>query len=397
MLIQTVGSGLGFYNMAVYINRLSAELAVPVSDISFAVSLFFVIGGVAGLYVAALLARFNARTIMIAGALLAGTALGLVGWATKVWQVYVLFSLFGVGNAGISLVVATMLVTQWFPGAERSMALALTSTGLSLGGVVLTPLSAYWLNTIGVSDTMPLLGLLLVFLVVPLCFLVRQPPGNAVSPSARTMDNNAALLTSAVNSRFFVFMALAYVLTMAAQVGGIAHLYSRVEQITDYQTAAFAVQVLSICSISGRFFGGWLVSRIPIRLFALGNLCLQVLGLICISLAPNGAFAVLAAGLFGLSVGNLLMTQPLWLAEIYPPQIYARVFARANAISVIGVAMGPYGMGLIFDAFGGTTYTQAYLGGVMLSVVALAIMFFTSSPSRIKTFRDVTAEKTEAR
>lgn len=259
MLIQTVGSGLGFYNMAVYINRLSAELALPVSDISFAVSLFFVVGGVAGLYVAALLASFNVRTIMIAGALLAGTALGLVGWATQVWQVYGLFSLFGVGNAGISLVVATTLITEWFPGVERSMALALTSTGLSLGGVVLTPISAYWLNTIGVSETMPLLGLLLVFLVVPLCFLVRQPPGNAVSPSARTMDNNAALLTSAVNSRFFVFMALAYVLTMAAQVGGIAHLYSRVEQITDYQTAAFAVQVLSICSISGRFFGGWLV------------------------------------------------------------------------------------------------------------------------------------------
>ena len=397
MLIQTVGSGLGFYNMAVYINRLSAELALPVSDISFAVSLFFVVGGVAGLYVAALLASFNVRTIMIAGALLAGTALGLVGWATQVWQVYGLFSLFGVGNAGISLVVATTLITEWFPGVERSMALALTSTGLSLGGVVLTPISAYWLNTIGVSETMPLLGLLLVFLVVPLCFLVRQPPGNAVSPSARTMDNNAALLTSAVNSRFFVFMALAYVLTMAAQVGGIAHLYSRVEQITDYQTAAFAVQVLSICSISGRFFGGWLVSRIPIRLFALGNLCLQVLGLTCIALASNGAFAVLAAGLFGLSVGNLLMTQPLWLAEIYPPQIYARVFARANAISVTGVAMGPYGMGLIFDAFGGTTYTQPYLVGVTLSAAALAIVFFTSSPSRIKTFRDVTAEKTEAR
>ena len=97
MLIQTVGSGLGFYNMAVYINRLSAELVVPVSDISFAVSLFFVVGGVAGLYVAALLARFNVRTIMIASALLAGTALGLVGWATQVWQVYGLFSLFGVG------------------------------------------------------------------------------------------------------------------------------------------------------------------------------------------------------------------------------------------------------------------------------------------------------------
>ena len=99
MLIQTVGSGLGFYNMAVYINRLSAELAVPVSDISFAVSLFFVVGGVAGLYVAALLARFNVRTIMIAGALLAGTALGPVRWANQVRPAPGLLSLSDGGHA----------------------------------------------------------------------------------------------------------------------------------------------------------------------------------------------------------------------------------------------------------------------------------------------------------
>ena len=392
LLIQTVSSGLGFYNMSVYINRLSAELAVPVSDVSFAVSLFFVVGGVAGLYIAALLTRFKVRTIMIAGTLLAGLALGLVGMATEVWHVYGLFTLFGMGNAGISLVVATTLITQWFPGPERSMALAVASTGLSLGGVVLTPLSAYWLNTIGVADTMPMLGLLLVLLVVPLCFLVRQPPGSDITTSAQTMDNNAALLASAVSSRFFALMALAYVLTMAAQVGGIAHLYNRVEQITDYQTAAYAVQALSICSIGGRFFGGWLVSRIPIRWFALGNLCLQALGLTCIALAPSGSFAVLAAGLFGLSIGNLLMTQPLWLAEIYPSQIYARVFARANAISVVGVAAGPYGMGLIFDAFDGKTYTQAYLAGVTLSVTALAIVIAASRPSRMRTYRDLTPD-----
>ena len=392
LMIQTVSSGLGFYNMSVYINRLSAELAVPVSDVSFAVSLFFVAGGVAGLYIAALLTRFKVRTIMIAGTLLAGLTLGLVGMATEVWHVYSLFALFGIGNAGISLVVATTLITQWFPGPERSIALAVTSTGLSLGGVVLTPLSAYWLNTIGVADTMPMLGLLLVLLVVPLCFLVRQPPGSDIITSAQTMDNNAELLASAVSSRFFALMALAYVLTMAAQVGGIAHLYNRMEQITDYQTAAYAVQALSICSIGGRFFGGWLVSRIPIRWFALGNLCLQALGLTCIALAPSGSFAVLAAGLFGLSVGNLLMTQPLWLAEIYPSQIYARVFARANAISVVGVAIGPYSMGLIFDASGGTTYTQAYLAGVTLSVTALAIVIAASRPSCMRTYRDLTPD-----
>ena len=393
LLVQTVSSGLGFYNMSVYINRLSAELGAPVAQISFAVSLFFVVGGIAGLYVASLLSRYHVRTIMIFGALISGLALGSVGQATQVWQVYLLFTLFGIGNAGVSIVVATTLITQWFPGPQRSIALAVASTGLSLGGVVITPVSAWLLSTQGVSQTMPWLGLVLILILVPLSLLIKQAPGALIKPSAEASLNNAALLSSAVNSRFYVLMAVAYVLIMAAQVGGIAHLYSRVALIADFETAAYAVQALSICSISGRFIGGWLVSRIPIRRFALGNVCLQALGLTCIAMAPNGVMAVLAAGLFGLSVGNLLMTQPLWLAEIYPAQIYAKVFARANAISVLGLAFGPFGMGMIFDATSGTTYSYSYLAGLTVSLIALVIVISASTGSSPAAYRDVTPEE----
>ena len=61
LLMQTVSSGLGFYNMSVYINRLTVELVVSLADISFAVSLFFVVGGIAGLYVADLLRVWSVR------------------------------------------------------------------------------------------------------------------------------------------------------------------------------------------------------------------------------------------------------------------------------------------------------------------------------------------------
>ena len=72
--------------------------------------------------------------MVIAGALVSGAAVGLVGVASELWQVYALFTLFGIGNAGISIVISTTLITRWFPGPERSMALAIASTGLSLGG-----------------------------------------------------------------------------------------------------------------------------------------------------------------------------------------------------------------------------------------------------------------------
>ncbi len=381
LLMQTVSSGLGFYNMSVYINRLSAQLAVSSADTSFAVSLFFVVGGVAGLYVADLLRVWSVRKVVIAGALVSGVAVALVGFADQLWQVYALFTLFGIGNAGISIVISTTLITRWFPGPERSMALAVGSTGLSLGGFLITPLTAYVMNGWGFDLTMHWLGVFLVLSVVPIALFLRFP-SNEESSAHNAVDTGqlsaqlAASLAAALRSRFYILLAVAYVLIMGSQVGSIAHLYSRVELLGDFTMAALAVQALSIASITGRFIGGWLVSWMPIRRFALGNLLLQSVGLLLIAFAPNSVMGVVAAGIFGLSVGNLLMTQPLWLAEKYSVDIYPQVFARANAISVLGVAAGPFCMGWIFDYAG--SYTFAFICALATSLVAFVVVWMAS-------------------
>ena len=381
LLMQTVSSGLGFYNMSVYINRLSAQLAVSSADTSFAVSLFFVVGGVAGLYVADLLRVWSVRKVVIAGALVSGVAVALVGFADQLWQVYALFTVFGIGNAGISIVISTTLITRWFPGPERSMALAVGSTGLSLGGFLITPLTAYVMNGWGFDLTMHWLGVFLVLSVVPIALFLRFP-SNEESSAHNAADTGqlsaqlAVSLAAALRSRFYILLAVAYVLIMGSQVGSIAHLYSRVELLGDFTMAALAVQALSIASITGRFIGGWLVSWMPIRRFALGNLLLQSVGLLLIAFAPNSVMGVVAAGIFGLSVGNLLMTQPLWLAEKYSVDIYPQVFARANAISVLGVAAGPFCMGWIFDYAG--SYTFAFICALATSLVAFVVVWMAS-------------------
>ena len=381
LLMQTVSSGLGFYNMSVYINRLSAQLALSSADTSFAVSLFFVVGGVAGLYVADLLRVWSVRKVVIAGALVSGVAVALVGFADQLWQVYALFTVFGIGNAGISIVISTTLITRWFPGPERSMALAVGSTGLSLGGFLITPLTAYVMNGWGFDLTMHWLGVFLVLSVVPIALFLRFPSNeesstNNAADTGQLSAQLAASLAAALRSRVYILLAVAYVLIMGSQVGSIAHLYSRVELLGDFTMAALAVQALSIASITGRFIGGWLVSWMPIRRFALGNLLLQSVGLLLIAFAPNSVMGVVAAGIFGLSVGNLLMTQPLWLAEKYSVDIYPQVFARANAISVLGVAAGPFCMGWIFDYAG--SYTFAFICALATSLVAFVVVWMAS-------------------
>ncbi|MEC9134193.1 MAG: MFS transporter, partial [Pseudomonadota bacterium] len=313
--------------------------------------------------------------------LVSGVAVALVGFADQLWQVYALFTLFGIGNAGISIVISTTLITRWFPGPERSMALAVGSTGLSLGGFLITPLTAYVMNGWGFDLTMHWLGVFLVLSVVPIALFLRFP-SNEESSAHNAADTGqlsaqlAASLAAALRSRFYILLAVAYVLIMGSQVGSIAHLYSRVELLGDFTMAALAVQALSIASITGRFIGGWLVSWMPIRRFALGNLLLQSVGLLLIAFAPNSVMGVVAAGIFGLSVGNLLMTQPLWLAEKYSVDIYPQVFARANAISVLGVAAGPFCMGWIFDYAG--SYTFAFICALATSLVAFVVVWMAS-------------------
>ena len=368
--MQTVSSGLGFYNMSVYMAEFAKTLQLPLAQVSFAVTLFFIVGGVAGMQVARLMERVHVRWIVVWAALLAGASLSSVALADSLWQIYLLFVLFGIGYTGTSLVVATTLVTQWFPGSNRSVALSVASTGLSFGGVVVTPATAYLFNSFGAPATIPWLGLAYVVLIVPLGLWVVRPAPVTPAAAVRTSGSNWTY-AKAIRTRFFIMLSLGYVFAQGSQVGGISHLYNRVTELADFAAAATAVQVLTICSILGRFAGGWVVMYVPIRPFALLNLALQMAGLGVIAVADSAQAAMLGAGMFGVSIGNVLMLQPLWLAEAFPGSIYPRVFALGNAATLVGVALGPFVLGAAYDIAG---YPVAYSVAVVICALAFLVI-----------------------
>ena len=375
-LVLTVSSGFGFYNLSVYLNVLAAEQGFAISRISVAVSLFFVVGGVAGIGVARLMERFDVRWIMIGGAALGGLGLGLSATATSLFELYVLYLLFGMGNSGVSIVVSTTLVTRWFPGRDRSVALSVASTGLSMGGVILTPLCARLLNDWGAAVMMPWFGVAFFLGIVPVVLAVIRDRRVLVSKDGGVVIAEGWTYQDAVASRFFRMFTASYVLCMASQVGGISHLYNRAETVVDYLTAATAVQVLSVMSIVSRIVGGFIVRRVSLRWFTLANLIGQGIGLGLLALAGSAAMLLTGAAVFGATVGNLLMLHPLWLAEVYGARAYARIFSVSNAFTVIGVAGGPILLGLLYDASG---YRLAFGVGVA-GTLGAALLLIMAGP-----------------
>ena len=148
LFLLTFTSGLSFYNHAIYLNALATQSNFDVSTASTAVSIFFLTGGVMGLFVARWVQEYDPRICITAGAIISFMSLSLLAYVSTVWQLFLVYAFFGTGFSASSLIPATTLVTKWFH-RRRAMALSVASTGLSLGGVILTPLSAEMVDSLG--------------------------------------------------------------------------------------------------------------------------------------------------------------------------------------------------------------------------------------------------------
>jgi MFS family permease len=379
-IVLTVSSGLGFYGLAVYLNAFSRERGWPVASISLATTLYFIVGGFAGLYVARLIARRDVRIPIVIGAFAGAAALAVLGRVTERWQLYLVYSVFALGFAGAGLIPVTTVVTRWYH-TRRSVALSVASTGLSFGGILLTPFAKWLIDRNGMAAATPVLGAIWLVGILPFAlWLVRpdpvplgwQPDGERVIPNVAVPAPTGVPFDVAVRSRFFIGATVAYALMLGAQVGGIQQLVKLVEDRTDKATAAIATTALAGMSVVARLAGGRIVMRLPIIGFASVLAAVQGVSLVFLAFASHALTIFPAIILFGATVGNILMLQPLIIAERFGVLDYARIFSRTQFLCILGTAGGPLLLGWLFDNAGG--YQTSYLVAAACSVCGSLVL-----------------------
>jgi MFS family permease len=382
-VVLCFSSGLGFYIHAVMLQALVSEKGFSVTEISAAVSIFFCSAGIAGLGISVLIERFDIRFVMIGGAMLASTTLSAIGFVSEIWHVYGLYILFGIGFSASGLLPATTLVARWFVD-KRALALSVSTTGLSVGGILVTPMTALLIERSGLEFSTPLFGLAYVVGVVPLVFLVIRPfPADtrvaSVGDLPRTVEGTEFGVT--IRATAFWGLSVAWIFVMLAQVGGIAHQYGLVTENLSPARAAIALSVLPMFSVVGRIIGGLIVDKMSGHAFSLWVMLLQGLSLILLAFS-DGAFGLfLGLALLGITVGNLLMLQPLLIADVWGLRHYSRIYATSNLLTMLGIAVGPVFMGYLLSETG--NYTASYLMAGISSFVAI-IVFYLWGPRPIR-------------
>lgn len=367
--LMFTSSALGFYGMAVYLNALSKERNWDVSTLSIATSFFFLVSGAMSVLVARLISRHDVRIIVYAGALIGSVSLFLLGQVQEVWQLFVVYFFFGLGWAGIGLTPATTVVTRWFH-VRRSVALAVASTGLSVGGIVLTPIVKSLIDNRGLEGASPYLALFwFVGTAVP-AYLFLRPDPFALSwmPDGEPMPKNHVVslpgvdFSDAIKTRFFWMVTFGYTLVLGSQIGAIQQLVKLMEERTNASTAALTTTVLSGASVVFRLVGGRVIPRFRLVTFMVGVTVIQGIAVLLIGQMYNTITLFVMIAIFGAMIGNVLIMQSLLIAERFGVKDYARISARSGLISLVGNAGGPLLLGYVYGRSGGYALPYAVAG-----------------------------------
>jgi len=384
--LLSFSSGLGFYGLAVYLQAFSRERQWSVSSISLATTLFFLVGGMAGLWIAKFIATHDVRIMVLGGATLGTIALLLMRFVEHRWQLFAVYSLYALGWAASGMGPVTTVVTRWFH-VRRASALAIASTGLSMGGIIVTPFIKWILDSQGVRNGSPWLAVIWFLGTVPVTLLLLRsyphkygwlPDGQRAEPG-QIAQVSGTPMEEAVRSRFFRAVSFGYIFAFGAQIGGVLQLIKLVEERTDRSTATLATIVLSVSSIISRFVAGRIIPRVDMTRFTVGLAVVQGSSLAGVAMINSRLGLLLAISLLGTTIGNMVMMQSLLIAEHFGVRDYPRIAARAGLISFTGTALGPLLLGWLYDVAGG--YRSSYLAAAACSIMGAVMISFAGSAS----------------
>jgi MFS family permease len=384
IVMTCIGIG-SMLSLGVFLQPMSEAMGWSRTGISLAALLNFLCMGVGSFLWGALSDRFGTRAVVLAGGILLGGGLVGASQAATLGQFQLLFGVVVGVAAGSFYAPMTATTTRWFV-EHRSLAVALVSAGLGLGSMTVAPLVGWIISHYDWRVAMLVIGDLAWLLLIPAALLVRNPPAAAPAPppAPGSLAAREFTVAEALRTPQFAAIALTHFACCAAHSGPIFHM---VTNVIDHGISAMAATtVLSaagLASLSGRVICGLLADRLGAKRVLIVGLAIQAaaVGLYLVTRELAGFYAL--ALMFGLAYGGVMPLYAIVVREYFGARIMGATFGAVAFASTLGMALGPWLGGVLYDSFG--SYAWLFIGsfGIGLGAVAIAFAFRPPAPFRI--------------
>jgi MFS family permease len=342
--------------------------------VSAATGVFFLSTAFTTPFVGRLLTRIPARWIALVASFVVGAAVLVLGSAHSAAQLVLAFILLGIGMVGCGPVVFSTFMVQRFP-LSASRPLGIVMTGLSVGGILLTPVLSIAIAQFGLAAVAPFAAAFHVVAVgIPASIGLKVPRGLPVvtssAPLPLPVDETA--LDRPVSKLAVVTISAFAVTLLVAQVATSTQLVSLAEQRMP-DLAYLAVPLLAGSGVLFRIAVVVLLPGIAPARLLLWSAASQAAALVVLALAPGAPLVIAAIIALGFSIGNAPAALPLLVLERFGPHRYPRTYAVVGTTNAIGAATGTALFGLLAQLAHGFEFPVLLAAALTLASIAILL------------------------
>lgn len=369
LTLATVG-GIGLWAHVIVLPIIQAEFGVDRAGASLPYALTMVAFAIGGMLMGRMLDRYGVVRLIAVSAVFLATGFVVASLATEYW-VFVLVQAVFIGMLGSSSVFGPLVadISRWFV-QRRGIAVALVASGNYLAGAIWPPVLNAIIEWDGWRTAYLLVGVTCVLVMLPLAFLMREPapePGMAPEHGA-----HAYRQTRVPPGRLFFLLALAGIACCVAMSMPQVHIVAYCGDLGF--GPARGAEMLSIMlglGVVSRVVSGMIADRIGgVKTLILGSV-LQGIALF-LYLPFDSLFSLyVVSALFGLAQGGIVPCYALIVRQYFPASEAGTRVSVVLMMTVLGMALGGWLSGEIFDLTG--SYSAAFVHGIGWNLLNLAI------------------------
>lgn len=395
LVALVITAGLGFYSIGVFFNPLMEEFGWNRTQISAIVTVYWGITALAGPLVGRFLDIHGASRVMFFGLMGASLFLSLLSLTPRLIYFYLIYAFLAVSHTALASIPYGYLISRWFR-RKRGTAMGIATSGLGLGGLIISPTANALITSFGWRNAYMILGVGVLVVMLPLLIFVRNGPEElGLMPDGERADEatSAPLIAEPVwtageafRTPVFWVAGFGLFLVYGTVFGTMSHevLFIRDMGISSAKAAAILGFTAGV-GVLGKLFFGFLMDRLPPRAVIAPCFFLQALGVLILVFTNNMTLLWVFVVVFGFSMGGTATLRPLIVTWLFGLSSYGTIFGAIQIFQGMGSALFPLLGGLIFDTTG--SYYLAFLLFISAAVVSGILYLFIPIPSRAQSIR----------
>jgi MFS family permease len=372
VLIGTVGS-VGMWSVVVALPAFQADFAVARADASVPYTLAM-IGFAAGAVLMGNVAdRWGISVPVIAGALMLAAGFAASALAGNIWQFALVHLLIGFGSsATFAPLIAD--ISHWFD-RRRGIAVAICASGNYVGGAIWPPIVNGLIAGYGWRSTQMVIASVCLATMIPLTLAMRRRVSAAGLAAANGNGGKGIGTLGLSPNALMALLALAGIGCCVAMSMPQVHIVAYCADL-GYGPARGAEMLSAMLGfgIISRIASGFIADRIGGLWTMLLGSALQGVALLLYLMFDGLTSLYVVSALFGLFQGGIVPMYAIIVREYFPPQGSGTRVGILIMSTIVGMALGGWMSGAIFDMTG--SYWQAFANGLLWNLLNVTIVVF---------------------